>query len=178
MPEVRVRGADLHYEVCGRGDPVVLCHGFLDNCSVWKDLAETMAGKHTVVLYDQRGHGLSDKPRGDYSVRSLAEDLHGLILGLHLDRAALVGHSLGGMIALTLALEHPPLVSKLVLVCTTARLVPQPQITGRVVAGMSRLVPYEVFAEKIMKLRVVDPSEEAVDAGSRQGDADPEARGL
>jgi 3-oxoadipate enol-lactonase len=166
MPAVRVRGADLHYEVRGKGDPVVLCHGFLDNCSVWKDQAEAIAGKHTVVLYDHRGHGRSDKPRGDYSVRSLAQDLHGLILGLHLDRAAVVGHSLGGMIALTLALEHPDLVSKLVLVCTTARLVPQLPITGRVMAGMGYLIPYGVFAEKVMKLRVADESDEAVGAGS------------
>ena len=166
MPAVRVRGADLHYEVRGKGEPVVLCHGFLDNCSVWEGLAETIAGKRTVVMYDQRGHGLSDKPRGGYSVRSLAQDLRGLILGLHLDRAAVVGHSLGGMIALTLALEYPDLVSQLVLVCTTARLVPQPQITGRIMAGMSYLVPYAMFAQKIMKLRFVDPSEEAVDTGS------------
>ncbi len=166
MPSVRVGGINLHYEVYGRGDPIVLSHGFLDNCSVWRDLVEMMAGKHTVVLYDHRGHGRSDKPRGDYSVRSLAEDLHGLLLGLDLDRVAVVGHSLGGMIALTLALEHPHLVSKLVLVCTTARLVPQLQITGRVMAGMGYLVPYGMFAEKFMKLRVVDPSEESADAGS------------
>lgn len=165
MPEVSVGGISLHYEVYGSGEPVILCHGFLDSCSVWMSQAETMAGQHTVILYDLRGHGRSEKPRGDYSVRSLAEDLHGLILGLHLDRAAVVGHSLGGMIALTLALDHPDRVSRLVLVCTTARLVPQMPITGRVAAGVGYLVPYGVFAEKVMKLRVLDPSAETATAG-------------
>lgn len=166
MPAIRVRGANLYYEVYGSGEPVILCHGFLDSCSVWMGQVETMARKHTVILYDLRGHGLSEKPRGEYSVRSLAEDLHGFAAGLGLERVAVVGHSLGGMIALTLALDHPDRLSRLVLVCTTARLVPQMPITGRVAAGVGYLVPYGVFAEKVMKLRVLDPSAEAGAAGS------------
>ena len=160
MPAVEVRGVRLHYEVQGRGDPVVLSHGFLDSCCIWKGLAEKLAENHTVVAYDHRGHGRSDKPRGDYSVGSLAEDLRCLIESLHLGRVGVVGHSLGGMTALTLALEHPGMVSRLALVCTTARLVPQVQLAGRVMAGMGYLVPYRVFAERVMKLKVLGPSRE------------------
>ncbi len=165
MPAIEVRGVNLHYEVYGSGDPVILSHGLLDNCSIWKAQAEIMARRHTVVLYDHRGHGLSGKPRGDYSVRSLTEDLRGLITGLGLERAALVGHSLGGMVALCLAIEHPDLVSKLALVCTTASLLPRMPITGRLMAGMGYLMPYGMFTRKVMRLRVSEPGVDLVSAG-------------
>jgi pimeloyl-ACP methyl ester carboxylesterase len=68
MPTVKVGDINIYYERYGKGAPVVFAHAFLDNCSVWKAQTDVLAQNHTVILYDHRGHGRSDKPKGDYSV--------------------------------------------------------------------------------------------------------------
>ena len=162
MPTVRVRDINLYYELYGKGDPVIFSHALLDDCSVWKAQTDMLAQKPTLILYDHRGHGQSDKPRGDYSVQTLADDLHGLILGLNLDKVALVGNSIGGMTVLTLTLDHPARMSKLVLVCTTARLLIQLPVVSSVIAGLGSLVPYDMFARTVQRGKPYKPSEEVV----------------
>ena len=167
MPTVKVRDINLYYELYGKGDPIIFSHGMLDDCSVWKAQTNILAQKHTVILYDHRGHGKSDKPRGDYSVQTLADDLNSLILGLHLDKVALIGHSLGGMTALTLTLDHPDRVSKLVLVSTTAsaRLPFRLPLVGTIIAGLVSLVPYGMFARRMQGRKVYRPPEEVINPG-------------
>jgi 3-oxoadipate enol-lactonase len=161
MPTVKVGDIALYYEQYGKGDPVIFAHAFLDNCSVWKAQTDVLAQKHTVILYDHRGHGKSDKPKGDYSVQTLADDLNGLILALKLDRVTLVGNSIGGMTVLTLVLNHPDRVSKLVLVCTTPRLVIQLPVIGSVLGWLCSLFPYGMFARTIQRTKINKPSQEA-----------------
>ena len=161
MPEVKVGDINLHYELYGKGDPVIFAHAFLDNCSVWKAEVDVLAQTHTVILYDHRGHGKSDKPRGDYSVQTLANDLNGLISAMNLDRVALVGNSIGGMTVLTLALNHPNKVSRLVLVCTTPRLVIQLPVIGSILGWLCSFFPYRVFARTIQWSKIYRPSQEA-----------------
>jgi len=162
MPTVRVRDIDLYYEQYGQGSPIIFSHAFLDDCSVWKAQTDILAKNHKVILYDHRGHGKSDKPRGDYSVQTLADDLNGLVLALNLDRVSLVGNSIGDMTILTLALDHPNRVSRLVLVCTTARLVIQLPVVGSIMAGLCSLVPYGVFARTVQRLKLNRPSQVAM----------------
>lgn len=153
MPVVKVRDVNLYYEAHGHGPPVVLSHGVLDDCSLWERQADALARSHTVVVYDHRGHGRSDKPRGDYSVQTLADDLRRLMELLDIDRASLVGYSLGGMTALRLALDHPERVTKLVLVATPPRAFPQSPAVAGLVNCLSPLVPYRFVARKAMRPR-------------------------
>jgi len=161
MPIAKVGDINLYYEQYGTGDPIIFAHAFLDNCSVWKAQIPVLARTHTVIVYDHRGHGESDKPKGDYSVQTLAEDLNGLILALNLDRVSLVGNSIGGMTILTIALNHPERVSKLVLVCTTPRLVIQLPVFGSMLGWLCSLFPYGMFAWTVQRTKIYRPSKEA-----------------
>lgn len=121
MPIVRVRGIDLYYEEHGAGPHLVFAHGLMGSVALTPSFGERIediaaAGVH-VVAYDARGHGRSGYTtrRNDYSWRSLADDMRGLILALGLQPAAVFGGSLGAATALMLALEHPEVVSRLIL---------------------------------------------------------------
>lgn len=120
---VRVRVAES-----GSGPTLLLLHGlFLDN-TTWNGVRATLAERHRVVTPDLPGFGASEKPhpsRFAYAVDSFAEVIVDLYAGLELGRATLVGHCLGGAVAITLAARHPELVSELVLVdalCEAPRL--------------------------------------------------------
>jgi pimeloyl-ACP methyl ester carboxylesterase len=99
----------------GRGPAVVLVHGWGGNLTHWGPVARALAAEHRVVGVDLPACGESERPRGPLSVRLLAEQLRGLLDALRIDRAALVGHSLGAMATAELALRHPGRVSRLVL---------------------------------------------------------------
>ena len=108
---LRVRG-DL-----GAGEPVVLLvHGLAGSASTWDDLVARLDGGVTVVAPDLLGHGRSDKPRHDYSLGSHAGTLRDLLVALGIERATVVGHSLGGGVAMQLAYQHPERCERLVLV--------------------------------------------------------------
>jgi pimeloyl-ACP methyl ester carboxylesterase len=120
--KIRANGVELYYERYGSGEPVIFSHGWLDNLSVWKPQADILAKDHTVVLYDLRGHGASDKPEGEYSVQAMVHDLDALIKELKLDKVTLVGFSMGGALSLVYTLQHPETVSRLALIGTAARM--------------------------------------------------------
>jgi pimeloyl-ACP methyl ester carboxylesterase len=121
MPTVRVRGIDLYYEEHGSGPHLVFAHGLFGSVAFaprFGEPIEEIAAKGVhVVAYDARGHGRSGYTtrRGDYHPQSLAEDLHGLMLALGLERASIYGGSMGAATALMLALEHPDAVERLIL---------------------------------------------------------------
>ncbi|MCA9591756.1 MAG: alpha/beta hydrolase [Myxococcales bacterium] len=105
----------------GEGPPVVLLHDVLFDHSTWNATAQSLAQSHHVVAPDLPGFGESEKPppsRFPYTVDAFTEALADLYAGLGLGRAALVGHGLGGAVALTLAARHAELVSRLVLIDT------------------------------------------------------------
>ncbi|MBW7864165.1 MAG: alpha/beta hydrolase [Candidatus Hydrogenedentes bacterium] len=104
-------GTRLHYSVRGKGEPVILVHGFAMDAERnwrWTGISRALAKDHQVVLIDLRGHGKSDKPHGPaaYGV-NMSEDVVRLMDHLHLDRAHVVGYSLGGFITLKLVTTHP-----------------------------------------------------------------------
>ncbi len=119
--KIKVDDIELYYEVHGEGEPIIFSHGWMGECPVWNSQIEFFSKKYKVIAYDHRGHGKSDKPKANYSVETLSNDLYSLIQGLDLKKVTLVGHAMGGMTALTFALNHPDKVSKLVLVGTTAK---------------------------------------------------------
>jgi pimeloyl-ACP methyl ester carboxylesterase len=113
-------GIHLHYEVAGAGPAVLVTHGFGASSAMWARTVPALAATHTVVTYDQRGHGASDYPRDPdaYSIRHALGDIAGLLDAVGAERAVLMGHSLGGYLSLAFHVAHPERVAGLVLVGT------------------------------------------------------------
>jgi 3-oxoadipate enol-lactonase len=113
MPHLHVNGVDVAYEVAGNGPALVLLHAGIADRRMWEDVTPMFAERHRVVACDLRGFGETPLPDGPFVY---AADVAALIEGLELEHADLIGVSLGGNIALDLALARPELVDRLVLV--------------------------------------------------------------
>jgi pimeloyl-ACP methyl ester carboxylesterase len=111
-----LHGSDLHYVDAGHGPAVVFIHGLLGSHLSWAHLVGELAAERRVVAPDLFGHGASAKPMGDYSLSSHAATLRDLLDHLGIKSATLVGHSLGGGIALQFSYLFPDRVDRLVLV--------------------------------------------------------------
>lgn len=100
----------------GRGPAVLLIHGIGDSSDTWRDLIPVLARDHTVIAPDLLGHGRSDKPRADYSVAAYANGMRDLLTVLDVEHATVVGHSLGGGVAMQFAYQYPERCERLVVV--------------------------------------------------------------
>src|SRR5512134_372611 len=108
---------NVAYLMAGAGPDIALIHGMAGSSRTWRDVIPLLARDHTVIAPDLPGHGESAKPLGDYSLGAYASGLRDLIGGaLGIERATLVGQSLGGGVAMQLAYQHPELCERLVLV--------------------------------------------------------------
>ena len=121
MAEARPRTVDVHghpvnFIEAGSGPVLMLIHGMAGTCANWEAVIEPLAINHTVIAPDFPGHGGSAPGGGDYSLGSLASGLRDLMLALGHERATLVGHSLGGGVALQFTYQFPEMVERLVLV--------------------------------------------------------------
>ena len=110
-----VNGVKLHYLVAGKGDPVVLLHGFAQTSHMWRPLIAKLSDKHTVIAPDLRGFGQSSTPDGGYTKKAMAQDIHALVKSLKYDRIRLVGHDIGLMVAYAYAAQYPSEVDRIVL---------------------------------------------------------------
>ena len=116
---VKVNGLTLHYLDWGSAaaPPVVLLHGITGHARVWDHLAERLLPGRRVLALDQRGHGDSDAaPDDDYQVGTMADDVAAFAGSLRLERFALVGHSMGGRIAIRYAADHAARLERLVII--------------------------------------------------------------
>lgn len=111
-------GVRIHYAALGQGPLVILIHGFPDFWYSWRHQMTALADRYQVVAIDQRGYNDSDKPEGDenYDMRLLVADVAAVIRALGKDRAVVVGHDWGGIVAWSLAMSQPQMVEKLVIV--------------------------------------------------------------
>lgn len=121
MPTISVNGLQMYYELHGAGQPLALIEGLGTDLSEWGTIIEPLAQSHQVIAFDIRGAGRTDKPDEPYTIEQMAEDTDGLLRAIGVERADILGISLGGRIALGLALAHPERVERLVLVSTSAR---------------------------------------------------------
>jgi pimeloyl-ACP methyl ester carboxylesterase len=110
-----VNGVRLHYLIAGKGDPVVLLHGFAESSHMWLPLVAKLADKHTVIAPDLRGFGQSATPADGYTKAAMARDIHALVKSLNYDRIRLVGHDIGLMVAYAYAAQYPNEVDRIVL---------------------------------------------------------------
>jgi pimeloyl-ACP methyl ester carboxylesterase len=100
-------GAKIHYVEAGNGAPLILIHGLADDVAVWDSVIPPLAAKFRVIALDQIGFGRSDKPLLNYRVSTFVDFLDGFMSELKIERASLVGNSLGGWVAASFALAHP-----------------------------------------------------------------------
>lgn len=113
-----VHGYRRAYRIAGDGPPLLLVHGIGDSSRTWEQVIPLLARDHLVIAPDLLGHGGSDKPRADYSVAAYANGMRDLLAVLGIDRVTLVGHSLGGGVAMQFAYQFPDRTERLVLVST------------------------------------------------------------
>src|SRR4051794_1180238 len=113
---VVVHGHRRAYVRAGSGPALLLLHGIGNSCQTWAGVIDRLAESHTVIAPDLLGHGESDKPRGDYSIAAYANGMRDLLSVLGIEQATVVGHSLGGGIALQFAYQFPERCQRLALV--------------------------------------------------------------
>jgi pimeloyl-ACP methyl ester carboxylesterase len=112
-----IHGHEVGYRLAGDGDEtILLIHGMAGSSRTWRDVQPALAERYRVIAPDLLGHGESAKPMGDYSLGAHASGLRDLLAHLGIERATVVGQSLGGGVALQLAYQHPELCERLVLV--------------------------------------------------------------
>jgi len=121
MPRVKVSDIEMYYECVGEGVPVVLVTGYGADLFAWALQAPELSQSYRVYMIDNRGVGSTDKPDGPYTIKMMANDLAGLFKAADIEKAHLVGHSMGGMISQQFALDHPELLRSLTLASTTCR---------------------------------------------------------
>lgn len=124
MARATVNGIELYYEEHGSGPAVLLVPGLGADTRMFGGVVGPLAATSRVIVIDPRGAGQSDKPPGPYTIEQMAADADGLLDVLGIERAAVVGYSMGGRIALSLALDHSARVRRLVLAATSARTPP------------------------------------------------------
>jgi pimeloyl-ACP methyl ester carboxylesterase len=119
MPKVEMAGLELNYERGGSGEPLLLIQGMSANHRAWgRPFRSLLEEQFEVIVFDNRGMGLSSPVNGGFSIADMAADTLGLLDALELESAHVLGISMGGMIAQELALGHPERVRSLTLGCT------------------------------------------------------------
>lgn len=115
MPYVKLNDINIYYELHGEGPPLVMIHGLGASTRDWEYQIDFFKKQFKVLIFDLRGHGKTDKPDMAYSVDLFTSDTAALIRHIFPEGAHVVGHSLGGMVAFQLALDHPELVKTLTI---------------------------------------------------------------
>jgi pimeloyl-ACP methyl ester carboxylesterase len=139
----------MYYELHGSGDPLVLIGGLASDISQWAWLTDWCAQTHHVLAFDNRGAGRTDKPDAPYTIPMMANDTDALMETVGMSHATVLGISMGGRIALDLALEHPDRVARLILVSTMA--------SARPVSSMSRMELLSVLSGLVFRGRHPQP---------------------
>jgi pimeloyl-ACP methyl ester carboxylesterase len=116
LQETTIHGHRVAYRMAGSGPPIVLIHGITASSRIWEGVGPRLARHHTVLAPDLLGHGQTAKPRGDYSMGAFASGIRDLILWLDLGPATIVGHSLGGGVAMQFTYQFPERTQRLALI--------------------------------------------------------------
>ncbi len=153
MPKVKCNDINVCYEVQGKGFPLVMIMGLSANMDWWdQSLIEEISKKYKTLIFDNRGAGRTDAPKIDYSIKMFADDTARLMDNLKIQKAHILGISMGGMIAQEFALTYPQRVEKLILCSTNCgaskSVQPAPKILNLLMSGASG-TPEEIVKNTI-----------------------------
>jgi pimeloyl-ACP methyl ester carboxylesterase len=118
LRHLTIHGHEVGYRMAGEGPVILLIHGMAGSSRTWREVMPLLARDFTVLAPDLLGHGESAKPMGDYSLGAYASGLRDVLGVLGIERATVVGQSLGGGVAMQLAYQHPEIAERLVLVAS------------------------------------------------------------
>ena len=154
MPTLHSEGAEIYWEQHGTGDPLILISGLGYTIEMWYRLLPALSKRYRTIVMDNRGVGRSSVPEGPYGVPLMVRDIRAVMDASRVERAHVLGMSMGGMIAQELALAHPDRVASLVLACTSCggmrAVIAPPHVFGRLFTrahvsaehGARALIPY------------------------------------
>ncbi len=118
MPKVPIRDLIMYYEEAGSGEPLLLIMGLGGDLQAWANQVPALSRHFRVITFDNRGAGRTSAPDRPYSIEGMAEDTVALMDRLGIEKAHILGFSMGGYIAQEIAIHHPKRVNKLILLCT------------------------------------------------------------
>jgi pimeloyl-ACP methyl ester carboxylesterase len=151
--QIELHGRRVIYRVAGAGPPIVLIHGMLNSSSHWQAVALNLARDYTVIAPDLIGHGDSAAPRGDYSLGAHAASIRDLLAAIGVDRATIVGHSLGGGVAMQFFYQFPQRVERLVLISSGGLgQEVSPMLRTAALPGMSALLALTITPRRLVAL--------------------------
>lgn len=175
MAYLRCNNIKIYYEITGKGMPIVLINGIGCDTRSWEFLIPFLASSFQVINFDMRGSGKSDKPDKPYTISEITNDTYDLLSGLNIKRANILGFSLGGCVAIELAINHPEIIDKLILLSTTPSLKKPypPTETAKLSLNQTEVTPdslkniYDIIygpdfkkrfkIEEFIKMRMEDP---------------------
>lgn len=153
MPSVRINNIDCYYEIHGNGSPLVLIAGLASDSQSWQPAIEGLAGYFKVITFDNRGIGRTRYPQDSFQISTLALDTICLLDELAIEKADILGHSMGGYIAQEIAIQYPERVNKLILASTRAA---SSQKSKSVFGGLLKILEngknYELFIREFFHL--------------------------
>ncbi len=118
MPIAQVNNINIYYEIHGEGEPLILLAGLGSDSQSWQFVINNISQHFQTIILDNRGVGRSDSPAPPYSIKNMAKDTIALMDHLKIDRAHILGHSMGGYIAQEMAIHYPDRILKLILEST------------------------------------------------------------
>ena len=168
---IKVNDISINHELTGSGKTLVLIHGLGGNNQTWETQVPILSQHYQVLTWDVRGHGQSDKPEGDYSAELFASDLAALLRTRGIGSAIVLGHSMGGVIALRFALDFPSLCDALIVSSSSAEVNPQAtkywqDLAAAVVKKGIEVVPFE--PTRVFSKGFVERNPEAVEEFARK----------
>jgi pimeloyl-ACP methyl ester carboxylesterase len=122
--KIKANGIYINYEVKGEGKNLFLIHTVGDNLNIWYNQVPVLSKSYRVITYDMRGFGKTDSPNGEYTIALMAEDAYNLLKAIDVEETYVLGHSLGGRIALELAIKNPEMVKALIFANSSPALTP------------------------------------------------------
>lgn len=166
MPYIQVEDLSIHYEIAGKGDPVIFLHGLSNNSQSWRRQLEGLQDHFTVIAWDAPGYGKSSDPQMEFrEFFQFADVLHGFIKGLKYESVYLVGHSMGSCIAVDFTVRYPHMVKALILSDATrgGAALTQEENEKRLrnrVHSIENLDPKEIAAKRIDALLGNNPNDD------------------
>ena len=161
MPYAKVNGINIYYEIHGEGEPLVLIAGLGVDMGIFRICVGQLSQKFKVLTFDNRGAGYTDKPDIPYTIEMMADDTAALMQSTGIEKAHVLGVSMGGRIAMALTLKYPAMIKRLALASTSAKVKTRlsflPKFIKRARAGMSKSAqPYYAFLRQLGASRGYD----------------------